>query len=420
MPHVIGHQTIAELMHLNGEDHKAESSSSPMTRFAHDFSRIPVYSQAPVSLQTKLVVNTPGDIYEQEADRVSEQVTSVPEPQLQRACACGGACPRCGDKQAAHDQMQTERVRSTDSGEIAAPHTVHEVLDSPGQPLDPTTREFMEPRFGHDFSRVRVHTDGAAVSAARDVQARAYTVGRDIVFGSGQYAPSTAEGKKLLAHELTHVVQQSHTKQSSALQRQATFIGGPGTTAKEKDRPLVGYEGPLLYQPDPGGTTIPNTASTAQNCAGDSCSINKYINWPHLGYEVPNVKLPANVQGDWGKATNFVPSGCTRVNCSGINEHYTRCNYSELELLTYLYSWPVALTIKDQPMAGSQSDFHMVGRNANSLPGGWHSKPDRREKIADIRDPLQSLYNAYPHTKQKDRTIQQICFCCNQAAIKTT
>ncbi|MGH9508475.1 MAG: eCIS core domain-containing protein [Terriglobales bacterium] len=85
---------------------------------------------------------------------------------------------------------------------------MHEVLGSPGQPLDPATRAFFEPRFGHDFSHVRVHTDAHAADSARAVNALAYTVGRNIAFGAGQYLPTTSVGKHLLAHELTHVVQQ--------------------------------------------------------------------------------------------------------------------------------------------------------------------------------------------------------------------
>ena len=90
----------------------------------------------------------------------------------------------------------------------AAPPIVHDVLRSPGQPLDPATRAFFEPRFGHDFSRVRVHTDAKAAESAWAVNALAYTVGRDVAFGLAQYAPQTGAGRKLLAHELTHVVQQ--------------------------------------------------------------------------------------------------------------------------------------------------------------------------------------------------------------------
>ncbi|SYX84025.1 DUF4157 domain-containing protein [Paenibacillus alvei] len=89
----------------------------------------------------------------------------------------------------------------------AIPPIVHEVLKSPGQPLEASTRAFMEPRFGHDFSRVRVHTDARAAESAREVNASAYTMGNDLVFDTGMYAPHTARGKSLLAHELTHVVQ---------------------------------------------------------------------------------------------------------------------------------------------------------------------------------------------------------------------
>jgi len=88
------------------------------------------------------------------------------------------------------------------------PDLVHDVLRSPGQPLDATTRAFMEPRFGHDFSSVRVHTDAEAAESASAVNALAYTVGRDVVFGAGQYAPRTQTGQRLMAHELSHVIQQ--------------------------------------------------------------------------------------------------------------------------------------------------------------------------------------------------------------------
>jgi hypothetical protein len=90
----------------------------------------------------------------------------------------------------------------------AAP-LVGNVLSSTGQPLDADTRRFFAARFGHDFANVRVHADGAAAASAHSVNALAYTVGQDIVFGAGQYAPNTSAGKRLLAHELTHVVQQS-------------------------------------------------------------------------------------------------------------------------------------------------------------------------------------------------------------------
>jgi hypothetical protein len=97
--------------------------------------------------------------------------------------------------------------RERSEGEV--PPIVHEVLRSPGQPLDAATRAFMEPRFGHDFSRVRVHADAQGAESARAVDAPAYTVRQDIVFGSRQYEPHTMAGLSLIAHELVHVVQQA-------------------------------------------------------------------------------------------------------------------------------------------------------------------------------------------------------------------
>jgi hypothetical protein len=94
---------------------------------------------------------------------------------------------------------------------VAVPPIVHQVLRSPGQPLGAATRAFMEPRFGHDFSKVRVHAYESAAESARAANAFAYAVGNDVVFGAAQYAPSTGPGRRLLAHELVHVTQQRRT-----------------------------------------------------------------------------------------------------------------------------------------------------------------------------------------------------------------
>ncbi len=127
---------------------------------------------------------------------------------LQRACACGlhagnaGECAECRKK-----RLGLQR-RAVGQGPDVAPPIVHDVLRSPGRPLDETTRGFMESRFNHDFSGVRVHTDGRAAESARAVNALAYTVGNHVAFGAGQYVPETSGGRGLLAHELAHVVQQ--------------------------------------------------------------------------------------------------------------------------------------------------------------------------------------------------------------------
>jgi predicted chitinase len=106
-------------------------------------------------------------------------------------------------------QRALSDARSVETGEVFGSDRVNEALDSPGQSLDVSTRAEMESRFGHDFGDVRVHADATAANAARAVNALAYTLGKDIVFRTGAYEPHTQAGKRLLAHELTHVVQQS-------------------------------------------------------------------------------------------------------------------------------------------------------------------------------------------------------------------
>jgi hypothetical protein len=160
------------------------------------------------TIQAKLSISHPSDIYEQEADRVAEHVMRMPEPTIQRACApcsAGGApCPKCEAEKKSLVQRKTEGVsESSDS----VPDDFVKSL-GPGRPLTSATRAFFEPRFGRDFSDVRVYADGHAAETTRSINAKAFTVGRAIAFGAGHYAPDSREGRELLAHELTHVVQQ--------------------------------------------------------------------------------------------------------------------------------------------------------------------------------------------------------------------
>lgn len=132
---------------------------------------------------------------------------------LQRQCACGThtiggvECDSC--RKGAPAKLHRTAADAQPSDRV--PASVHEVLSSPGQPLDSATRSFFEPRFGRDFSDVRVHTDAKAAQSAHAVNALAYTVGTQVVFGSDQYGPHTPAGRRLLTHELTHVVQAGNT-----------------------------------------------------------------------------------------------------------------------------------------------------------------------------------------------------------------
>jgi Domain of unknown function (DUF4157) len=207
----IGNQALQRMLQTNAQELEARLTGAASPHFGHDFSRMPIHPPATGAIQTKLEINQPGDDYEQEADRVAERVMRMLEPQRQGACACGGECPRCRTEQPgrAQEHLQTKRVGSGDLGDTAVPPFVQEVLRSPGRPLDLATRALMEPRFGHHFAKVRVHTNYRAAESAEAMNALAYTVGNNIVFGAGQYVLTSSRGQRLLAHELAHVVQQN-------------------------------------------------------------------------------------------------------------------------------------------------------------------------------------------------------------------
>ena len=147
----------------------------------------------PRVMQAKLSIGASNDPLEQEADRVADQVLAAPTHS-----AVSGKSLR----------IQRFAANTSEYGRTA-PASIDRVLASPGRPLEPTLQQDMEQRFGHDFSHVRVHSGAAAEQSAQEVNANAYTVGHDVVFGAGRFTPGTHEGRRLIAHELTHVVQQS-------------------------------------------------------------------------------------------------------------------------------------------------------------------------------------------------------------------
>jgi hypothetical protein len=188
-------------------------------------------------VQRKSAVSQPGDKYEQEADRVADAVVgktdvrrSMPaisrygEPGVHRVCAeCEEEMQRQPEKEE-EEKLQRQvgpgveevklQAKAGASGAISASGETENAiraLQGGGQPLPESVRAYIEPRMDYDFSGVQIHTDGHAAQLARSVDALAFTVGRDIVFGAGQYRPETNEGKRLLAHELTHVVQQNQS-----------------------------------------------------------------------------------------------------------------------------------------------------------------------------------------------------------------
>jgi hypothetical protein len=226
------------MLQTYGEAREAGLTGTASPRFGHDVSQMPLHPPTAGAIQTKLPLNKPKDEYEQAADRLSEQVRRMPEPQLQRACLCGGGCPQGAMEQSdrEHERLQTKRTGIGDLGQTAVPLIAHKVLSSPGQPIALATRALMESRFGLDFRHVRVHTGESAEMSARTINAHAYTVGNHIVFGPRRFDSPAMEGLRLLAHELTPVVQQSAGHAPSTVARQPADA--------EKDKPKAPPKAP--------------------------------------------------------------------------------------------------------------------------------------------------------------------------------
>jgi peptidoglycan hydrolase-like protein with peptidoglycan-binding domain len=222
--------------------------------------------RAPAGIQAKLTVGQPGDRYEQEADRVAEAVMRMPEPAVEggppdRATkeppGIQRCCPECEEEilRQPKEEEEEEKIHRKRGGASRAPAVTPGLqarisgLRGAGQPLSQSDRAFFEPRFGYDFSRVRIHADSRAADTAKALDARAYTVGNDIFLGQGQYDPGFGTGRSLLAHELTHVIQQCDRLQSDVLQRQvgvgrdlksARFSGDPILERVLDDRIEIG------------------------------------------------------------------------------------------------------------------------------------------------------------------------------------
>lgn len=207
---------LPELQRMTAAASDDDDRSQPFVQ------RQPAFESEESPVQTKLTVGRPGDRYEQEADQIASQVMQMPAPTLKpRQRTLGVVSPlsissvqrKCAACTAEEEQPNLQKQGD---GAAAQPHLESRLLQSKGkgQPLPDPTRSFMESRFGHDFSAVRVHTGSDAVQMNQDLGAQAFTHQQDVYFGAGKYQPESDSGKRLLAHELTHTVQQGQGGQS--------------------------------------------------------------------------------------------------------------------------------------------------------------------------------------------------------------
>ena len=271
-------------------------------------------------IQAKLKISTPGDRFEQEADRVADTVmrmsssprdnvaTSISQPQIsriQRTCATcekeaavvQRACKSCHGgpleeneplQREAEDEDSDEMLQGAD-GQLQASEGAQSQINNlkgGGQPLSPSLRSYFEPRFGQDFSGVRLHTDANGASAARSVNAKAFTLGSDVAFAAGQYSPETNSGKRLLAHELTHVVQQGGTKSTVQRVDHVADTGFRYTPPASVTRTIVEIQGIVNATPD--GVYGENTRRAVEVYQGKLKALGLYKD---------------TLDGKWGKNT---------------------------------------------------------------------------------------------------------------------
>jgi hypothetical protein len=212
----IGNQAVQRLLCSKLEAREG-SLTCASTLFTHDFSQIPEHANERPGIQPKLSVSTPQDIYEQEADRVAEQVMHKPNPL--NVEPAGNTIPSVKDL-CTDAPLRRARVTAPHRAEIDTQvENQFSFLQYGGRRLSKEYRAFFEPLFGRDFSQVRIHDDSRANALSEEISARAFTHRNHIIFGPGHYSPNTSAGRHLLAHELTHVVQQADANGAPNLQK---------------------------------------------------------------------------------------------------------------------------------------------------------------------------------------------------------
>lgn len=234
-------------------------TSENKTIQSSDTSNRNVPGKAPF-FQPKLTINAPGDEYEQEADAMADKVMRMPmndQPffsakpvgisHLQRKCA------HCEEEEKL--QRKENTTQPTEAGSETSSY-IHS-LSSKGSPLSKETRSFFEPRFGYDFSDVKVHTDAVAAKSAHGINALAYTSGNNIVFNENQFSPESDSGKKLLAHELMHVVQQGASKSFQKIFRSVNY-NKPAFTTTNAVSTLINGGSVALTTPTVNGSRLPD------------------------------------------------------------------------------------------------------------------------------------------------------------------
>ena len=352
-------------------------------------------------VQSKLTIGAPNDKYEQEADRVADEVMRMPEvdvqrqenpeeeneeevqrmplsnrspPQIQRLCSeCQEEFKKTTVAGAENGEEEVQ-TKSLSDGTEHMPNVSPEIRSlNGGRQLSLSEREFYEPRFGRDFSQTRIHVDARANWLARSVNARAFTYGQNVVFGAGEYRPESHEGRRLIAHELTHVVQQGHAQGDDSISRAPiqvqravgclypTYPGMGGLTQGNHTWYPHDFVGPLQSgdvraTSSSSGYGVPGSASSNYNC----------MRWA-VGHGVPSTRewwqgVTRSSSVPWPEETYLQNNkGCSRISSTTSADHKVK-----------LYEYK------------NQDQFHIVRQEAD---GAWSSKTGTGQLYRGITSP---------------------------------
>jgi uncharacterized protein DUF4157 len=318
----IGNHAVQRLFQEKNSDAHGNPASET-TPYPHHPGRIPVNLSVATIIQTKLTVNEPGDKFEQEADSIADRVMRMNEstplsPLIQRKCTeCEGeedkkknavpiqrapaivaqTAPSAASNLARQSVEGQEEDLFTQSigfrkAAFAVPQPKDQIIpdiadrlverQATGQPLPAATREKMENGFAHDFSRVRIHNDAEAGEISRQFSAQAFAHGNHIYFANGKYDPEGSSGKRLLAHELTHVVQQGQAvprenAQAAApaeakIQRVATFAAGTVHEVNNLADSIMNGAAVGFTPPSLNGSIVLSTGATRTALAKPTCA----------------------------------------------------------------------------------------------------------------------------------------------------
>jgi hypothetical protein len=405
---------------VDPEELKAGSTGTASLQFGHSFSRIPIN---PPPIQRKPVSRSKDDEFERETDVMAQPAPDNTAPTvIQRRCKVS--------EEEEKQTVQTKRMPGLDAGAALNVEAAVNAAGRDGMSLPGDVRSYFEPRFGYDFSKVRVHEGSSAAEGARSIQARAYTMGRDIVFGPGEYAPTTVEGKRLLAHELTHVVQQDGGHAAiPGIQRQPA---PPKKPAPKKKTPP--------FQPRP--MTLDDVVKEMTGLGGPYADAKAWAATmkvgKFLGHEIDNGVRPEfqslldaagkKVDEEYKKSGNPIPTGYgiryiggfrnevsphgagVAIDIDGGDNPYITHqagNTSVTAELKPVYH-RIAEFILNDPVNGEQSIIPKLITSGESLSGSAH--PSRRDIVGEYYDRL---------AKESDAMHKYFGLMNDDAALKT-